>query len=112
MLVFEHSCLLLPSKVYTHVSAGEVTTLKHEAGDDAVEARVLVAEALLAGAEGTEVLGCVGDVVIEEVHDDAALVSWMTLAFLIQLIGPRLMDGIDVCPWYLRGDSSWPDCCC
>lgn len=35
---------------------GEVTTLEHEVGDDTVEARALVAEALLARAESAEVL--------------------------------------------------------
>lgn len=64
-----------------YVSTGEVTTLKHEAGDDTVEARVLVAETLLSGAEGTEVLNGFGDFVVEEVHNDAALVSWKLLAF-------------------------------
>jgi len=47
----------------TYVAAGEVTTLKHELGDDAVEGGALVVEglaraagSLLAGAEGAEVL--------------------------------------------------------
>jgi hypothetical protein len=47
----------------TYVAAGEVTTLEHELGDDAVEGRALEVEglarlagALLAGAEGAEVL--------------------------------------------------------
>ena len=47
----------------TYVAAGEVTTLEHELGDDAVEAGALVVEglaalasALLAGAESAEVL--------------------------------------------------------
>lgn len=50
--------------VSTYVAAGEVTTLKHELGDDAVEVGALVVErlagaasALLAGAESAEVLG-------------------------------------------------------
>lgn len=37
------------------VAAGKVTTLAHEVGDDAVEGAALVAEALLAGAQSTEV---------------------------------------------------------
>lgn len=53
-----------------YVAAGEVTTLEHELGDDAVEGRALVAEALLASAESTEVLGGLGDNVAEEVEVD------------------------------------------
>lgn len=51
---------------YSYVATGEVTTLEHELGDDAVEDGVLVAKALLAGAEGTEVLSGLGDDVVEE----------------------------------------------
>jgi hypothetical protein len=47
----------------THVSGGEVTTLEHELGDDTVEGSALeveglaaAASALLASAEGAEVL--------------------------------------------------------
>jgi hypothetical protein len=50
--------------VSTYVATGEVTTLEHELGNDAVEAGALVVEglaglagALLAGAESAEVLG-------------------------------------------------------
>ena len=58
-------CVLARRKVVgmTYVAAGEVTTLEHELGDDAVEAGALVVEglaalssALLAGAESAEVL--------------------------------------------------------
>ena len=59
-------------EVCTHVATGEVTTLEHELGDNTVERRALVAEALLTGAESTEVLGSLGDFVIEEVEVDAA----------------------------------------
>ena len=48
------------------VSSGEVPSLTHEVGDDAVEAGALVAEALLSGAQGTEVLSSLGDHVITE----------------------------------------------
>jgi hypothetical protein len=54
------------------VTAGEVTALEHEVGDDSVEGRALVAEALLAGAESTEVGGGLGDNVVIEVEVDAA----------------------------------------
>jgi hypothetical protein len=47
----------------TYVAAGEVTTLKHELGNDTVEGRALVVErlaraagTLLTGAESAEVL--------------------------------------------------------
>jgi hypothetical protein len=39
------------------IVVGEVTTLAHEVGNDTVEGRALVAVALLAGAQGAEVLG-------------------------------------------------------
>lgn len=39
------------------VAAGEVAALDHEVLDDAVEGRALVAEALLACGQSTEVLG-------------------------------------------------------
>jgi len=55
----------------TYVAAGEVTTLKHKVRDDTVESRALVAEALLAGAESTEVRGGLGDNIIVEVEGNA-----------------------------------------
>lgn len=51
---------------------GEVTTLEHELGDDTVEAGALVSEALLASAELTEVGGGAGDLLVEELEDNAA----------------------------------------
>lgn len=60
----------------THVATGEVTTLKHELGDDTVELGARVAEALLASAESTEVLSRLGDDVVEELEVDAALLVW------------------------------------
>jgi hypothetical protein len=54
------------------VATGEVTTLEHELGDDTVERRALVTEALLASAESTEVLGGLGDDIVEEVEVNAA----------------------------------------
>lgn len=43
------------------VVVGEVTTLAHEVGDDAVECGALVSVALFAGAQGAEVLACLGN---------------------------------------------------
>ncbi len=54
------------------VVVGEVTTLAHEVGDDTVEAAALVAEALLSGAEGTEVFSRLGDDVRAQLDDDTA----------------------------------------
>lgn len=48
------------------VATGEVTTLEHELGDDTVEGRATVAEALGVGAELLEVLGGLGDDVVVE----------------------------------------------
>ena len=64
--------LLQETRRETHVAAGEVTTLEHEVGDDAVEAGALVA--LLHGslAELTEVTGSLGDILLVEVEVDAA----------------------------------------
>lgn len=64
----------------TYVATGEVTALKHELRDDTVELAALVAEALLAGAERTEVLGGLGDDVVEELKVDAArALCWISL---------------------------------
>ena len=61
------------------VAAGEITTLAHELGDDAMEGGALEVEGLaglagtlLAGAEATEILGGLGDNVGAESHLDAA----------------------------------------
>jgi hypothetical protein len=58
--------------VCSYVATGEVTTLKHELGDHTVELGASVAEALLAGAESAEVLGGLGNNIIEEGEVDAA----------------------------------------
>lgn len=39
---------------------GEIAALAHEVWNDAMETGALIAEALLAGAQGTEILGCFG----------------------------------------------------
>lgn len=61
----------------SYVATGEVTTLEHELGDDTVELAARVAEALLASAQGTEVLSGLGDNIIEELEVDAARAGWM-----------------------------------
>ena len=68
-------CIVEVGWKYSYVTAGEVTTLEHELGNDTVERRALVSEALLASAESLEVLGGLGDNVIKEVEVDATLLS-------------------------------------
>ena len=46
--------------------------LTHELGNDAMERATLVSEALLAGAEGTEVLGRSRHHIGAKLHDDAS----------------------------------------
>ena len=59
-----------------YVATGEVTALKHELRDNAVEGRTSVSEALLAGAESTEVLGSLGNDIIVEDKVDATRLFW------------------------------------
>merc|ERR1719480_366381 len=54
------------------VSGGEVATLAHEVGDDAMEGGSLVAVALLTRAQGAEVLRGLRDDVTSQLHDDFA----------------------------------------
>jgi len=52
------------------VSTSEITTLQHEVGNDPMEHASLVTEALLAGAQGTEVFRRLGHDVRPQFHDD------------------------------------------
>ena len=54
------------------IAVGEIPALTHKLWDDAVEWRPLVADALLTGAEGAEVLGCFGHHIGSQLHDHAA----------------------------------------
>ena len=60
----------------SYVATGEVTTLEHELGDDAVEGGALVAEAGLASAELTKISGGLGDDAVVELESDAALLDY------------------------------------
>jgi hypothetical protein len=60
--------------IVTYVAASEVTTLKHELGNDSVESRASVSETLLASAESTEVIDSPrNDLVVEVELDTSAL---------------------------------------
>jgi hypothetical protein len=59
------------------VTAGEVTALKHEIGDDSVEGGTGITEAVLASAELTEVLGGLWDDIVVELEDDTA--GWLVV---------------------------------
>jgi len=75
--VFQGEVLVLEFVAVDGLAAGavvirEVAALAHEVGNYAVEAAALVAEALLAGAQGAEILrGLGGDVRAELDHDAA-----------------------------------------
>lgn len=73
----------------TYVAAGEVTTLEHELWNHTVELAVLVAEALLLGAESTEVLSCLGDNIVVEVEVDAAVLSWAERLVLLPVCASK-----------------------
>ena len=64
-------CMVLQS----YIATGEVASLKHELRNDSVESAALVAEALLASAESTEVLDGLGNYIIVEVEVDATLLG-------------------------------------
>jgi hypothetical protein len=65
------SIVCISCMMETYVAAGEITTLEHKLWDDTVEGRARVTEALLTGAESTEVLGGLWDYVIVEGEVDA-----------------------------------------
>lgn len=67
-----------PGPVYegTHVVVGEVTTLEHEFWDHTVEGGAGVAEALLAGAQGSEVFSGLWNDVVVQLEGDTA--QWLT----------------------------------
>jgi hypothetical protein len=59
----------------TDIATGEVASLQHELGNDAVELAALVAKAPFVSAEGSEVLGCLRDYIVVEDEVDAALLG-------------------------------------
>ena len=64
----------------THVATGEIAALKHEVWNDAVELGAGIAKALLAGAEGAEVLHRLGYDIVEEFKVDATLLLWIDVS--------------------------------
>jgi hypothetical protein len=56
----------------THVATSEITALKHEFGDHAMELGARVSKALLTSAERTEILAGLGNDTVVEVEVDAA----------------------------------------
>ena len=60
--VFQREILIVEAFAVDGQGAGaiavdEIAALTHEAGNDAMKGRILVAEALLAGAQSAEILG-------------------------------------------------------
>jgi hypothetical protein len=55
----------------THIATGEVTSLEHEVGNDAVELGAGISKALLASGEGAEVLDSLGNNIVEKLKVDA-----------------------------------------
>lgn len=103
----------------TYVATGEVTSLEHELRDHAVELAAGVAEALLAGAEGTEVLDGAGHDIIEELEVDAAGAGCRSEGDLsVDIDGNDDDDGEDEDGSSLRSVSSgrktitYGRCCC
>ena len=70
--VFIRKLLAVDGLAARAVVVREVAALAHETGDHAVEARLLVAEALLAGAQRAEVLGGLRHDVCAYLHHDPA----------------------------------------
>jgi len=54
------------------IVVGEVATLAHEVGDDAVENATLVTKALLSCAEGTEILSSLGNNIAPQLNNNPA----------------------------------------
>ncbi len=69
------------------IAFGEVAALDHEVLDNTVESRPLVAKALLACSEGTEVFSGLGDSLAVETKGDAAKVLVAVLNVEVDLVG-------------------------
>ena len=69
------------------VAFSEVSALNHKLWDDAVEARALIAEAILTSGQLVEVPGCLGDLVAVEAYDDATEVPAALLDVEVDFLG-------------------------
>lgn len=69
------------------IALGEIAALDHEVLDNAVEGRALVAKALLAGGQSTEVLGCLGYGLAVKTHYDATNLLVAMLNVEVNLVG-------------------------
>jgi len=74
----------------TYVATGEVTPLKHELRDDAVEGRASVSEALFAGAECTEVLDRLWDFILIEIEVDTARLLCRSIGVSFEKVGRKI----------------------
>jgi hypothetical protein len=77
------------------IALGEVSTLDHESGDDAVEAGALIAKAMLTGGQLIEVSGCVWDLLAVKTDDDAAEVLFVLLDVEVDLLGDCGVSHLD-----------------
>lgn len=98
-------CLYDDSGAGTHVATGEVTALKHELRDHAMELGSAVAKALLTSAKGTEILSGLGnDVIVEGEVDTAGLVYMMRLAMVPKAVSVvTLKDSVQ---WQAKGGGA------
>ena len=60
------------SESQTYVMAGEVASLKHEVRNHPVKCRAFISKALLASAQGTEILRGLGDNFVVELEVNTA----------------------------------------
>jgi|SRR5690242_11783256 len=89
---------------FTHVAFREITALDHEVLDNTMEGRALIAEALLAGSEGTEVLSGLGDGLAVEANGDTAeffIAVGDIEVDLLLLVHCDRMRSISECGWEL-----------
>ena len=76
-----------------YIAAREVTSLKHKLRDYTVETGSPVAEALLAGAESTEVLDSLGDIIIKVEEDPPRLHALGVLPLHVKVAASQSQHG-------------------
>lgn len=67
-------------KIDRYISFVKIAPLNHEILDNTMEGRALIPKALLSGAEGTEVFGCLGNIVAVQSNDNPSdkLPNWIS----------------------------------